>query len=256
MNTAPHYILGLDSAMNGCGAALFNTQAPDKSCAQTLPMMRGQAEALVPLAQAIVTKSGAHFQDIGLIVTTIGPGTFTGLRVGMSAAKSFALALGVPLIGVTTLDVLAHMYFDAMNDKDRNASDELVCVLIETKRADYYVQIFDRNLKAVSAPQALELPPLKALLASQIDQGKRGVLIGDACGRFWEECTQDGAFPDGFKPLAPELSCIFHQPDPLILAQIGLERYRSCGAAPPIEPLYLRGADVSTPKTPPRKIAS
>jgi tRNA threonylcarbamoyl adenosine modification protein YeaZ len=256
MNTTPHYILGLDSAMNGCGVALLNTQESDKSCAQTLSMMRGQAEALVPMTQTVVTNTGAHFKDIGLIVTTIGPGTFTGLRVGMSAAKSFVLALGVPLIGVTTLDVLAQMYFDMMDNEDMKTADALVCVLIETKRSDYYVQIFDRNLKAVSAPQALEFSPLKARLSSQSDQGKRGVLIGDACGRFWEECTQDGAFPDGFKPLAPELSGIFHQPDPLILAQIGLERYRSNGAENPIEPLYLRGADVSTPKTPPRKIAS
>lgn len=174
----PAIILGIDSAMNGCGAAIYFVNEPDRSVSATLLMARGQAEALVPLVKDVVARTGIVFSDIDMIVTTRGPGNFTGLRVGLSAARSFALALNVPLLGVSTLEILARGYLDR-----QEGAVDAVAVIIESKRSDYYFQLFDTDCGALCDASALDACNILEML-----HGHEGVIIGDAQGRFISEC--------------------------------------------------------------------
>jgi tRNA threonylcarbamoyladenosine biosynthesis protein TsaB len=78
-----------------------------------LPMLRGHAEALLPLIARVMKQSETNFRDLDRIAVTIGPGSFTGVRVGLAAARGFGVATGVPVVGVSTLSVYAAPYLAA-----------------------------------------------------------------------------------------------------------------------------------------------
>lgn len=218
-------VLALDTALMGCSVGLLDIAKGACVSAQE-PMARGQSEALVPMAQEVLAKAGCPFAEIDLIAVTVGPGAFTGLRIGMAAAQGFGVALGRPVIGLITLDVLAAQYF-----RDHKLEeDQLLCVLIETKREDYYCRFYQTGGKPCTAPQALRKEEITAFSA-----GHEVIHIGDATNRF-------GAGPE---------TCAL--PDPCLMAQMAVQQYRK-EEAKPLTPLYLRGADVSKPKKESRKI--
>ena len=235
---SPSIVLGIDSAMNGCGAAIYFPARTERNVSVSVPMARGQAESLVPLVKDVVARAGIKFSDINMIVTTRGPGTFTGLRVGLSAARSFALALDVPLAAVSTLEVLARGYIEGQNGHGGDA----IAVIIESKRSDYYFQIFDADCGALIEACALDGNEILKVLTSYT-----GVIIGDAQMRFKESCGKAPPIGFRFEGIGGD------QPSPLVLARIGFEsmgtdKYNE------IDPLYLRGAEVSHPKSSPSQL--
>ena len=81
-------VLAIDTALEACSAALIDTTAAEPLAVQSLDLDRGHAEALIPLIERVLKSAGAGFDSVDRIVTTIGPGSFTGLRVGISAARA------------------------------------------------------------------------------------------------------------------------------------------------------------------------
>jgi len=101
------YILGLDTTQAACSAAVFDTSS-GRICARVWEKMpRGHAEALPAIIAQTLDQAELSFADITKLATSVGPGTFTGVRVGLSAARGFALALDLPLVGVTSLEAIA-----------------------------------------------------------------------------------------------------------------------------------------------------
>jgi tRNA threonylcarbamoyladenosine biosynthesis protein TsaB len=100
-------ILAIDTALDACSAAVLHTEAGRTIAQESLPMKRGHAEALMPLIARVMAASGAAFAELDRIAVTTGPGSFTGLRVGLSAARGLALAAGKPVVGLTTLTAYA-----------------------------------------------------------------------------------------------------------------------------------------------------
>ena len=96
-------ILAIDTALDACAAAVLDTSASDVIAQESQSMKRGHAEALMPLIARVMKASGVAFAELDRIAATAGPGSFTGLRVGLSAARGIALAAGKPVVGVTTL---------------------------------------------------------------------------------------------------------------------------------------------------------
>ena len=190
--------------------------------------LRGQAEFLVPMARDLLDLHGVAFADLDAIVVPVGPGTFTGVRICLSAAKSFAMALGIPIYGISTLQALALQYVAAQSVDQRN-----IMVLIETKRSDFYMQDFGVTGQATNEPSCYELDELRGLYNGQ-------VLIGDAVARFLSS-------PEGFDKTSGHVQDDqYTQIDPAFLARAFVKQrgFFTEGA----EPLYLRGADVSQPK--------
>ena len=94
-------ILVIDTALNGCCVGVYGAR---EGCviSKSRPLASGQAEHLMPLIQEAIKEAGLSFADLGAVASTVGPGAFTGLRIGLSAAKSLGLALDSPVFGVTT----------------------------------------------------------------------------------------------------------------------------------------------------------
>lgn len=99
------HLLALDTALDRCSVAL--RAADGKVTALSEPMSRGHAERLAPMIAEVMARAGLGFSAINRIVVTTGPGSFTGVRVALSTARGFAMALAVPAIGIGTLAVLA-----------------------------------------------------------------------------------------------------------------------------------------------------
>ena len=123
---AKQHILSIDTAMSGCSASVHTEGGG--SYTNSKPMSRGQAEHLVPMVQDVLAQAKAEFSDFASIITTIGPGAFTGLRIGLSTAKSLGLALKIPVFGITTLQALALQY------APKNTKNLPIMVLIEKKQ--------------------------------------------------------------------------------------------------------------------------
>jgi tRNA threonylcarbamoyladenosine biosynthesis protein TsaB len=100
-------ILAIDTALDACAAALLDTDANRLVAQESQPMKRGHAEALMPLLRRVMTAADVPFTALDRIAVTTGPGSFTGLRVGLSAARGLALAANKPVVGVTTLSAFA-----------------------------------------------------------------------------------------------------------------------------------------------------
>jgi tRNA threonylcarbamoyladenosine biosynthesis protein TsaB len=100
-------ILAIDTALDACAAAVLDTEAGNLIAQESQAMKRGHAEALMPLIGRVIEASGTAFTNLGRIAVTTGPGSFTGLRVGLSAARGIALAANIPVVGVTTLTAYA-----------------------------------------------------------------------------------------------------------------------------------------------------
>ncbi len=229
-------VLALDTALNGCCVCVYDRESAQAS-SRMEPMIRGQSEALVPLIQDAIKDSGFGFDDIDLIVTTRGPGAFTGLRIGLSTAKSLALALDIPLVGLTTLEILARQY---LAEKDLTKGQALAA-LIETKREDFYVQLFDGSAAPLSELQAIGGEEILEQIGSD-----SVVMVGDAVERFSEYALPESVSLHEIKLIDPEL-----------IAKMGFEEFskKTANTNATVEPLYLRSPDVSQPKTPPRILA-
>lgn len=223
-------ILALDTALGGCAAACV---AGERSSMKSEVMPRGQAEYLVPFANEVIKACDVSYDDLDAVICTIGPGAFTGLRIGMSAARAFGLSLDIPVLGVSTLQALAIDYFSKY--------DAPCVIILESKRSDFYVQSFNGVREAVSESQALEVDEIIPLISSE------HVLIGDGVERFNAACSGHN-FQKSDEFNLPNLVNVIHQ----------FQEHGSEGGlfVRDAQPLYLRGADVSFSKKQLRKLES
>jgi tRNA threonylcarbamoyladenosine biosynthesis protein TsaB len=217
-------ILAMDTALAACGVCA-RARARDVRVMQLAPMVHGQAEHLLPMVEAVMAESDVPYKDLSAIVTTVGPGAFTGLRVGLSTAKTLAITLDIPLFGITTLQALASEYVA------RSASGEGFAVVLETKRQDFYVQAFDAAGAAVDEAAVRPIEELRSLYGDL-------PVIGDGVERYM------AAVPDVRR--GADMVLI----DPGYLSDLFFDRRDLFVLSP--DPLYLREADVSAPKTPRR----
>src|SRR5471032_2001839 len=100
-------ILAIDTALDACAAGVLDTDAARMIAQESQAMKRGHAEALMPLIARVIREAGIAFAALDRIAVTTGPCSFTGLRVGLSAARGIALAANKPVVGVTTLTAYA-----------------------------------------------------------------------------------------------------------------------------------------------------
>jgi tRNA threonylcarbamoyladenosine biosynthesis protein TsaB len=220
-------ILALESATEACSAALWRH---DVLIAHRFDARRrGHAACLMVQVRDVMAEAGLDFADLDLIATTVGPGGFTGLRIGLASARALALAAGKPLIGVTTLEVVAAA--------QKSAGVPLL-IAIDSKRADLYVQLFAPDLTPQSAPAAL----LPRAIAALLPDGPVAV-AGNAAAMVVAALASER--PDLRALDGPEL------PDAALVARIAAGRSASMSPAAPMpEPLYLRPPDASLPSPP------
>ena len=206
-------LLALDSSMAACSAAVW-AQGRVAARRRTL-LRRGHAEALAPMVAAVLAEAGIAPRRLDAIAVTRGPGSFTGVRIGLAAARGFALALARPLIALTTLEVLAAAVGEA-----NSAAAPPVLAAIEARRGQVYAQRFPCG----PPPAAMGVEAAAALA------GDRPVrLVGDAAPRLAAVLGERARIVAGDG-----------QPDAAAALRLALRR-APADAPPP--PLYLRAPD-------------
>lgn len=234
-------LLAIDTALGGISVGV---QVGDQFAGRQIQTQREQASLLVPTIQEILKELSIDYSVLEAIACTVGPGSFTGLRIGLSTAKSFALALNLPTIAMGTLDLMACHYQE----------NKSLLVVLETKRQDFYAQYY-KNGVAVGEPMATSAEEI--LKAAPFDDFKIG---GDCLERFKKEISssrrRSGSLSREDSGLRRNDSALFlfdnlTQPDPKTMID-----YAQSLKEGPLNPVYLRGADVSQSKTKPRKLVT
>ena len=219
-------LLGFDTATATCSAALW---AQDAVIAHRRSERGGRhAEALVPMLRDVAAEGGTTLAEVDAFAVTVGPGSFTGIRIGLAAARGFALAGKRPLIGLTTLEVLAA----GVPEGEREGP---ILAALDAGRGRLYAQLFDRSTAPLTEPAALEAGALPALVAAA---GSGGPLVVAGTGQE----VALGALAPGIeaRPAGGPST-----PDARVLVRCAAARAEAgdtgAGAAP-VRPLYLREA--------------
>ena len=139
-------VLAIDTALGACAAAVLDSQAGAILAAESIGMMRGHAEAVMPLIARVMDAARCEFVELNRIAVTVGPGSFTGLRVGISAARGIALAAGKPAIGLSTLSALAAPHVAAR-------TGDTIIAAIDARNEQVYFQVFAPNGVTVVTPR-------------------------------------------------------------------------------------------------------
>jgi len=206
-------VLGLDTCLSSCSVAVLDGERVLASAREV--MARGHQERLAPMAQAVMAEAGLGFDQLDRIAVTVGPGSFTGLRVGIAFAKGLALALDKPAVGIGTLEALAA------------EAEGLVFPAVDARRGQLYLQAFEDG-RALMAPDALGAETAAARIA-ELSMGRPFTLVGSGAALLAE-----------LMPSARVLAA--EGADARLVARL------AAGRAPaPLKPLYLRAPDAKLP---------
>ncbi|HEX2447995.1 MAG TPA: tRNA (adenosine(37)-N6)-threonylcarbamoyltransferase complex dimerization subunit type 1 TsaB [Methyloceanibacter sp.] len=215
-------ILALDTSMGACSAALLATNGARNLVLREAPMARGHAEALIPMVAEVMQESGIAFADLDLIATTVGPGSFTGVRIAIAAARGLALVTRAKLFGTDSLSVMARLARDA-----GTIPSGPFAVAVDARRGMLYLGLYDESARKLEGPVLVTpddaVPLLPANLRAAAGNGAQ--LLAEAGARQGREIDAK----------LPEL-----QPSAGALAEIALE---SGEVSPTLRPLYLLPPD-------------
>ena len=213
-------VLAIDTALEACSAAVLDTEQAAASVHESQAMQRGHAEALMPMIARVMVRAALEFSALDRVAVTTGPGSFTGLRVGIAAARGIALAAGKPAVGLSTLAAFAAPLI---------AADDTLPVVsaIDARHDHVYLQVFGPGGRTIVTPRLASLR--EALRASATGAPR---LIGTAAAML------AAAWPAGERP--PSLVDTRRAPDIEWVARLGAAALDT--GAPP-KPLYLRAPD-------------
>ncbi|HXG80115.1 MAG TPA: tRNA (adenosine(37)-N6)-threonylcarbamoyltransferase complex dimerization subunit type 1 TsaB [Methyloceanibacter sp.] len=221
-------ILALETSMGAYSAAVLcagsaraSGDAAPKLFARLERMERGHAEALLPMAASVMAEAGLDFAALDLIAASTGPGSFTGVRIAIAAARGFALATGAKLFGADSLTVMARAA------RERGLSGAPLAIAADARRGMLYLGLYGEAGQRLTGPLLLSPEEAAALLPAGLRHaaGSGATLLAEAAARRGQQV--EAALPD-------------LQPDAASLAAIALERGETTGI---LRPLYLRPPD-------------
>jgi tRNA threonylcarbamoyladenosine biosynthesis protein TsaB len=211
-------VLAVDSAGGSCSAALVVEGAAQARRIET--MERGHAQRLAPMVREVMAEAGLGFAALDLVAVTVGPGAFTGIRIGLALARGIGLAAGLPVLGVTS--------FEAWEEAVGPGAAPLL-VALDSRRDEIFVQLMPGGAPASLRPDrlasAIEAPALR--------------VAGDAAARAVAALRQAGRAADA----VPGGAVL----DPVAVARAAAARWLPGLAPAPPAPLYLRAPDITLP---------
>ena len=226
-------LLALDTSMQACSAAVLVKNGRQITVHNLFERLgRGHAERLMPMVDEVLALATIHVKELDRLAVSTGPGTFTGVRIGLAAARGLALALKLPLVGENSLRLIAA-------DTFANASlqpGSLVGVVMDARRDQLYFQLFDEH-----GPVDQSGPRL--LFPQQVDKflpsGRNIFLVGSGLSLLHshlDKTTRKIIHLSDFRAGRP-------QPDAAHLARLAVH-ISPTGKS--LSPLYLRPADAKT----------
>jgi tRNA threonylcarbamoyladenosine biosynthesis protein TsaB len=218
-------VLAFDCAVSGLGVAVVRDGTP---LAGLVEGGRDQAATLLPAIEKALGQAGIGRRDLSLIAVTIGPGSFTGVRVGLAAARGLALGLGVPLAGVATTSVLLAQAVPR---------GRLVVAAIDSRLGDWFCAVCGDGGENEPAPFVAAVPELAVRLG-----GRPCLVIGSGAQTLVSQLVAAGVDAVAEETL----------PDPVVIAHLaaaaGVEAWRGRNARGGLpRPLYLRGVNITLP---------
>jgi tRNA threonylcarbamoyladenosine biosynthesis protein TsaB len=214
-------VLAIDTALAACSAAVLDTEQATLLASEQLAMTRGQAEALMPLIERVMLAADIGFPALDRIAVTTGPGSFTGLRVGISAARGLALAAGKPSVGLTTLSAYAAPLV-------AKTSPHVVLSAIDARHDHVYFQLVGGDGSLLRPPA---IAPIDDVIATASEHGPLRV-VGNAAQLLASRWPADAP-----QPLQVDARSA---PDIAWVAWLGAAADPSKA---PARPLYLRAPD-------------
>jgi len=209
-------VLAFDCGGQGCSVAV--TAAGRLLGRRQALAERGQAQILLPMIAELLAECGLGWAELALIGVTVGPGSFTGLRIGLAAARGFGLAAGLPVCGVGSGEALAA----AVPPAERRG--RTIIAVIDSRRAELFAQPFDEDLRPLAEPAAMVPAAVAALAAGPL------LAVGDGVARL-------GDLPAGSLAVTALV-------DAAAVAAVAAARFAE-GRPLPSTPLYLRPPDVT-----------
>jgi tRNA threonylcarbamoyladenosine biosynthesis protein TsaB len=224
--------MAIDTALGACSVAIADQ---GQIVGHRLkPLARGHAEVLFAMIQEVEEAAGLSAKEMDRFAVTIGPGTFTGLRVGLSAARGLGLAANRPVIGVTTLALVA-----AGVTSEELDDDNIIAPVFDAKRGECYMQGFDPSLQPLTEPNIFAVTEAaESLDRLSRESGRKALLVGTGAPLFAQHMRQP-----------TKLSLASSQPDAALLARLAADIKDPAEA--PAEPLYLRAPDAKLPQSKP-----
>lgn len=216
-------ILALDTSMGACSAAVLRTDgAAERLCVRQETMARGHAEALMPMVAEVMEEAGLRFAEIDLIAATTGPGSFTGVRIAIAAARGLALVTHAKLFGTDSLTVMAKVALAC-----GVLGSGPFAVAVDARRGMLYSGLYDEAGRKCEGPVLIAPDEVINLLPSglRVAAGSGAILLAEAGGRRGH-------------PLEAKLAEL--QPSAEALAEIA---FASGETVPTLRPLYLRPPD-------------
>lgn len=227
-------VLAIDTCFDACSAAAgrgLRSLTPDIAFLFE-PMQTGQAEKLMPMVESVMAEAKLKFADLDRITVTCGPGTFTGTRIAVSAARALALATGAAIVPVTSLRLMA------MSARIPAGPSPRLVIATDARRDEVYFEVFDRHsMRTLIAPSVMPLATaaeaIKALGPGDVTVAGSGArLLATHLILFDVEATEilPDLLPDAFDML-------FESSEWPTEASVS--------------PLYLRAPDAKPPSTQP-----
>jgi tRNA threonylcarbamoyladenosine biosynthesis protein TsaB len=206
-------LLAIDTAMAACSVAVIDTDLALPLAAGFVPMERGHAEAVAPMVEAAMAEAGLAFKDLDRVAVTIGPGTFTGVRIGLSLARGFGVALNVPVVGIDTLTAITH-----------NLREGPLLVAADARKGEVYAALFDADLRRVREPAveavnraADHLPPGTTVIGTAAEMviaaSGRGDLVRATAGDLPVAANFAGYAASLPQPTSPPSPLYLRSPD-------------------------------------------
>lgn len=212
-------VLAIDTALEACSAAVFNSADASIIASDSQIMARGHAEALMPILAAVMQQAAISYARLDRIAVTVGPGSFTGLRVGIAGARGIALATRKPAVGITTLQALAAPYIEA----DPTTP---VAAAIDGRHRHVYFQLFGTGGRVLLSPRMVPLAE-----AAHAAAGASARLVGSGAKLLTELWPENTPAPEIDERGAPDIDWV---------ARLGA---RADPDQSPAKPLYLRAAE-------------
>jgi tRNA threonylcarbamoyl adenosine modification protein YeaZ len=217
-------ILALDTSMGACSAAvLLAGGATQRIVLCEERMARGHAEALMPMVAEVMTGAGLDFATLDLIAATLGPGSFTGVRIAIAAARGFALVTGAHLWGTDSLTVMAK----AALESGMVGGSRPFAVAVDARGERLYFGLYDADGRKLAGPLLMEAGEAATLLPDEL-----ATAVGNGASHVAEAAMSRGR---RMEAKLPDL-----QPNAAALAELALAAGEPLST---LRPLYLRPPD-------------
>jgi len=215
-------ILAIDTALPAISACVLDDAHAEPLAVETQPMARGHAEALLPLIKRVMEKIEGGFRSLDRVAVTVGPGSFTGIRIGIAAAQGVALACKCDIVGVSTLSALAAPLI-------MDETDGVIAAAIDARHDKVYLAAFGSDGRPILTPRrdgAHEA--LRALGSGPLR------LIGSGAQALANEAR--------LRSIPVQLISAQEAPDIVYVARLGMA---ASPQSAPARPLYLKEPDVT-----------